>query len=585
MLPEFFEFHMPTRILYGIGILSHLHEAVSSFGKRRAILITDEILTKIGVVDKVKAGFAGTGIQIVCSFDKIPPNSTIATVEACAKLARQKKCDLIIGLGGGSVMDTAKVVNILTVKGGKVEDHMGAYLLGNDVLLPSILIPTTAGTGSEVSKLAVIADPKNDIKLPFAETQFFPQLAVLDPEITTSMPPGLTAATGMDALTHAIECYVSKDSQPASDALALRAIRMINENLLRACAHPDDLHARGAMLVASCLAGIAFTHAMVGMVHGIAHALGGVYHIPHGLANALVLPEVMEYNLPACPDRYADIAEALGVHFPTPIQSAQSLLHTARANLAVRLLDNTLFIDAWMNRLAARAGIARVRELQRQLGTVAKMPLNLQQAGIQDGMAKLEQVADTAMIDGAMLYNPREPELASVRTILRKIHAQNIKPQPVSAEDVETGSRLQRTQAITHVFDNATMLYKVLGEFYDSLIHDPALGPKLHDSRLIVQFVYEEPSAVITIDASGEQVKMYLGDTYPGKPEVTMSMKADFAHQFWQGKVNIITALTRRQVKSKGNVPKAVKLLPILKPAYELYPRYLQEQGLEQLIA
>src|SRR5690606_10303912 len=145
-----------------------------------------------------------------------------------------------------------------------VEDHMGAYLLGNDALLPCIMIPTTAGTGSEVTKVAIISDPAHDIKLPFAEIQFFPQLAILDPTLTTSMPAGLTAATGMDALTHAIECYVSKDSQPASDALALHVIRMISQNLLRACARPDDLEARGAMLVASCLAGIAFTQAMVG---------------------------------------------------------------------------------------------------------------------------------------------------------------------------------------------------------------------------------------------------------------------------------------------------------------------------------
>ncbi len=585
MLPEYFEFYMPTRVAYGIGLTRNLREITDGFGSRRALLVTDEILNKIGIVAKVKAGFADTKIQIVATFDQVPPNSTIETVEACARLARQKKCDLIIGLGGGSVMDTAKVANILAVKGGRVEDHMGAYLLGNDELLPTILIPTTAGTGSEVTKVAVITDTRNDIKLPFAETQFFPQLAILDPELTTSMPASLTAATGMDALTHAIECYVSKDSQPASDALALHVIKLINQHLVRACMHPEDLEARGAMLVASCLAGIAFTQAMVGMVHGISHALGGVYHIPHGLANALVLPEVMEYNLETQLERYADIARALGVAYPQPVQTVQAMLHLARADFAVRLLQPTRVIDSWLQQATARAGIIRIRELLRQLGAVAKLPLNLEQAGVQDNLAKLEQVCETAMVDGSMLYNPREPSLEAVKSIVEKLFKQSLTPLPVKEKDLNQSYRQAHKPELKNVFDDSSMLYSVLGEFYQALKSDPALRDKLLDSKLVVQFIYDEPDARITIDASGDEVQIFLGDSYQGTPEVIMSMKADFAHLFWQGKINLITALTRRQVKSKGNVPKAVKLLPILKPAYELYPRYLEQRGLERLIA
>lgn len=585
MLPEYFEFYMPTRVAYGIGLTNNLRELTSCFGRRKALLVTDEILNRIGTADRVKAGFAETDIRIVATFDQVPPNSTIETVEACARLARQKKCDLIIGLGGGSVMDTAKVANILTVKGGRVADHMGAYLLGNDQLLPMILIPTTAGTGSEVTKVAVITDTQNDIKLPFAETQFFPQLAILDPALTTSMPASLTAATGMDALTHAIECYVSKDSQPASDALALHVIKLINQHLVRACMYPDDLEARGAMLVSSCLAGIAFTQAMVGMVHGISHALGGVYHIPHGVGNALVLPEVMEYNLEARLERYADIARALGVAYPQPVQTAQAMLHLARADFAVRLLQPTRFIDNWLQRATARAGIVRIRELLRQLGAVAKLPLNLEQAGIKDNLAKLEQVCETAMVDGSMLYNPREPSIEAVRAIVGKLFSQNPTPLPVKESDLVRTYQQSSQDSLKNVFDSSNMLYSVLGEFYQELKSDPVLRSKLLDSKLVVQFVYHEPDARITIDASGDEVQIYLGDSYQGTPEVIMSMKADFAHQFWQGKVNLITALTRRQVKSKGNVPKAVKLLPILKPAYELYPRYLEQRGLERLIA
>jgi len=298
MLPEYFEFSLPTKLVYGIGILDNINEAVSRFGKRKAMLVTDEILVAAGLDDKVKKGFSRTNIKIACVFDQVPPNSTIQTVQTCAELGTKHQCDMIIAVGGGSVIDTAKVANLIMKKGGTLEDHMGAYLLdSSEELLPSIVIPTTAGTGSEVTKAAVITDPDNEVKLPFSEEQFLPQLAILDPDVTVSMPPKLTAYTGMDALAHAIEAYVDKEWSPASDALALHAIKLLSDNILQACAKPDDMQARGAMLVGSFLAGVAFSHSMVGMVHGISHALGGVYHIPHGLANALLLPDVMEYNL------------------------------------------------------------------------------------------------------------------------------------------------------------------------------------------------------------------------------------------------------------------------------------------------
>jgi len=263
MLPEYFEFSLPTKLVYGIGILGTIKDAVKPFGRRKAILVTDGILVKAGPVDKVIDGFRGSNISITCTFDEVPPNSTIETVEKCAALAKKHKCNMIIAIGGGSVIDTAKVANILIKKGGQVEDHMGAYLLGsNEKLLPSIYIPTTAGTGSEVSKVAVIADPVNDVKLPFAEEQFLPRMAILDPEVTASMPGKLTAATGMDALTHAIEAYVDKEWSPASDSLALHAIKLITGNILQACAKPGDMQARGAMLVGSFLAGVAFSHSI-----------------------------------------------------------------------------------------------------------------------------------------------------------------------------------------------------------------------------------------------------------------------------------------------------------------------------------
>ncbi len=611
MLPDYFEFSLPTKLVFGIGILENLGETVKPFGKRKAILVTDEILVKTGLVEKVKSGFKGTSIKIAATFDQVPPNSTIDTVEKCAALATKKGCDMFIAVGGGSVIDTAKVANLLAVKGGSLQDHMGAYLLGSDeTLLPAIVIPTTAGTGSEVTKVAVIADPENDVKLPFAEAQFLPHLAILDPTMTVSMPGKLTAMTGMDALTHAIEAYVDKEWSPASDALALHAITLISGNILQACAKPDDLQARGAMQVGSFLAGVAFSHSMVGMVHGIAHALGGVYHIPHGLANALILPEVMAHNLEARIDRYADIAIAMGISFPQVVGQSRSLLRSSRLDVFSKLanlsavdslkelvstsshqarhklataIGNFGFIDTWVRAQAAQAAVEKIRCLNQQLAYLTKMPLNLKDAGISDKLARLEQVATVAMEDGAMLYNPVEPERDAVIEIVKRAYHAKPTPLPVSKADLRPLAAARSDKAMTHVFKDAKMLYAVLMEFYELLKNNPEIGPKLAQSNLCVQFRYKNPSAVITIDATGAELKIIQGD-FDGQPEVVLTMNADFAHTFWHGKANLVSALTRRQVKAQGNVPKTIKLLPILKPSYALYPKFLAEKGLRHLV-
>jgi len=609
MLPEYFEFSMPTKVIYGIGVLENIKAAVQQFGKRRAILVTDKILVKVGPVELVKKGFAPSQIKIVCTYTDVPPNSDVTTVSECAALAKKHKCDLVIALGGGSVIDTAKAANLLIVKSGKLADHLGAYLLGRDeTLLPFIVIPTTAGTGSEVTKVAVIADTENDVKLPFTEDQFLPQIAILDPQVTLTMPGKLTAATGMDALTHAIEAYVDKEWSPATDALALHAIRLISSGILMACAHPDNLQARGAMLCGSFLAGLAFSHSMVGMTHGIAHALGGVYHIPHGLANALVLPEVMEYNMDACTERYAAVAEALGVNFPEVIHQSQSMLqsdrllsiadHFAPAKLvktmlqgpsqkaygvASKALGNLTFVDQWIRKQAALAGIDHIRNLNRKLAFLTGMPLNLKDAGISDNLDKLEQTADTAMQDGAMLYNPREPQRDAVVQILYKLYNTQVKPLHVNDEDLHPPGERGKGGEKRNIFKDTDMLYAVLFEFYKCLKDDPSIGPALQKSDICIQFVYHNPSAVITIDARMDELQICKGD-FDGATDVTMTMDADFAHKFWHGKANLVSALTRRQVKAKGNVPQTMKLLPILKPAYELYPRFLRENGFEHLV-
>jgi alcohol dehydrogenase class IV/putative sterol carrier protein len=612
MLPDYFEFTLPTKLIYGIGILDSIEDSVAGFKNKKVLLVTDEILVKAGPVNKVKKGFKKAGINITATFDRVPPNSTIKTVQDCAALGQKKKCDMMIAVGGGSVIDTAKVANLLMTKKGKVQDHMGAYLLDPaDTLLPFIVIPTTAGTGSEVTKVAVIADPDNDVKLPFAEEQFLPDLAILDPEMTVTMPGKLTAYTGMDALVHAIEAYVDKEWSPASDALALHAIKLISENILPACDKPEDLKARGAMQVGSFLAGVAFSHSMVGMVHGIAHALGGVYHIPHGLANTLILPEVMEYNLDTRLERYADIALAMGISFPNIINDSQSVIKSGALDLfskvihktnidplkelidskahmvrdfTIKKLENLGFVDGWIRKQAALAGIEKIRTLNRQLSFLTQMPLNLKEAGIDDNLDKIEQLADTAMEDGAMLYNPVEPDRDIVIKIVKKVFYSKDKPLKVSKEDLKPADKKgHKAKKLSNVFSSDKMLYDVLGNFYEILKNDPKIGPSIQSTNLCIQFRYKNPDSAITIDATGKKTKIIQGD-FKGTPQVTMTMTADFAHKFWHGKVNLVTALTRRQVTAKGNVPKTLKLLPVLKPAFELYPDYLKDKGLKHLI-
>ncbi|RMF19559.1 MAG: iron-containing alcohol dehydrogenase [Gammaproteobacteria bacterium] len=584
-LPDFFEFHLPTRVLYGAGLIDQLSDSLPHWQGKRALLITDQVLEDLGLAERARKGLARAGIRVAGTFNDVPPDSTITTVESCAAAGRRCKAQVIVALGGGSVMDTAKVANILMVKGGRATDHMGAYILGNTRLNPMLAIPTTAGTGSEVTKVAVIADPDSQMKLPFAETQFFPEVALLDPTLTTTLPPLHTALTGMDALTHAIESYVSREAQPASDALALYVIETVNHWLVRACQQPDDLQARGQMLVASCLAGMAFTQSMVGIVHGIAHALGGRWHIPHGLANALVLPEGMAFNLDAAPARFARIAEALGLGLEYPADTAARWLRLTPLRALAQPVARFRPAERWLQLRLGEAAIARVRQLNQELAAVTGMPLNLRDSGMaRADETELAALTEAALADGSMLYNPREVTADAVRRILKRLHQASL--QPITPALTGGLDAMKDTgPSLTGVFESSEALYDVLGEFYTRLIEDPDLGPTLAASRLCVQFVYEDPDAIVTLDGHQSPPTLTMGPAPDAKPDVIMTMKADFAHAFWLGKANLIRALSRRQVRSKGNVPKAVKLLPVLKPAFRLYPAYLKERGLTQLLA
>ena len=212
------------------------------------------------------------------------------------------------------------------------------------------------------------------------------------------------------------------------------------------------------------------------------------------------------------------------------------------------------------------------------------MPLNLRDAGINDRLAKLEQVVETAMADGAMLYNPREPEAAAVRRIVQNVYATRVQPLAPPAAALQATDAATQSAELHHVFSDSTTFYQVVGGFLERLKDDPEIGRALQESQLCVRFEYTEPLAVLTIDARGTAVQIYRGESFIGNPEVTMRMSADFAHAFWHGRINLVSALTRRQVTAKGNLPKTLRLLPILKPAYALYPQYLAELGMADKI-
>lgn len=391
MLPEFFEFYNPTKVVYGAGIALDLKPELDLLGVGKYFIVSDKVISDLGLVKKVEDGLTSAGIKVTGEFLDVPPNSEVKTVNACAKQAKASGAEGLIAIGGGSVIDTAKAANILICEGGDlVEDHSGAQTLTRP-LKPLIVIPTTAGTGSEVTIIAVIYDEESSVKMSFADKFLLPILAVLDPEMTVSMPPTLTASTAMDALTHAIEAYVGLQWSPISDAFAVGAIELVFNNIVKATENGDDLEARGALLVASNMAGISFSHSMVGCVHGMAHTVGGLYHVPHGVANAILLPHGMEYNFEEVKEKYARLAPVMG------------------EDVAGLSVDD-----------AARKSIEAVRKLTSKLNEMGALPLRLREVGVpEDG---LPEVAEGTVMDGTCFYNPREVVAEEILVHLKKAY-------------------------------------------------------------------------------------------------------------------------------------------------------------------
>lgn len=380
---QVYGYFIPTVNLMGIGAAKEIGNQVKVLKGTKVLIVTDAYLAKCGTADDVKAQVEAAGAKAFI-FSGAEPNPTVQNVNDGLKVFKENKCDMILSLGGGSVHDCAKGVGVVATNGGDIRDYEGVDK-SDKAMPPFIAVNTTAGTASEMTRFCVITDTDRKVKMAIADWRTTPNVAINDPLLMVSMPPALTAATGMDALTHAIEAYVSTIATPVTDSAAIMAIKLIAENLRNAVANGQNIEARDKMAYAEFLAGMAFNNASLGNVHAMAHQLGGYYNLPHGVCNAILLPYVCEFNIIACPERFADIARFMGEN-----------------------------IEGLSVRKAADVAIEAIKKLSADVG----IPAGLKELNVKD--ADIPIMAENAMKDVCSLTNPRTATLEEIKAIYRK---------------------------------------------------------------------------------------------------------------------------------------------------------------------
>lgn len=382
-----YQFKAPSVVVHGAGAAKEVGSFAKGVG-RRALIVTDQFLEKMGLLDEIKRSLEASGVSFSI-YDKVVQEPTMEYTEEGLALFKSSGAEFLIAVGGGSPIDTAKAISALATNPGKINQFEGPNKIPSPGA-PLIAIPTTAGTGSEVTQFTIITDTVRNVKMLIASPMIMPRIALVDPMMTLKMPPSITAATGLDALTHAIEAYVSVKAQPITDALALDAIRLISENLRPAWCNGDNVEARIGMMTGALEAGLAFSNSSVALVHGMARPIGAYFHVPHGISNAALLATVVEFSIPGNPARYAQIAEAMGEKTAT-----------------LSTLD------------AAYLAVKAVRRLTEDLKVPSLRGLGVDEAKFN---SVVSQMATDALASGSPGNNPRKATQEEIVELYRKAY-------------------------------------------------------------------------------------------------------------------------------------------------------------------
>lgn len=378
-------YFVPSRNVFGEGSVVETGELMKSLGGSKAMIVTDEFLASHPMTARIQKILKDAGVDSAV-FGKAEPNPKDTNVVEGEKFYHDNGCDCILSLGGGSSHDCAKGIGLVATNGGKISDYEGVDK-AHEALPPLVAVNTTAGTASEITRFCIITDTARKVKMCIVDWRVTPAIAINDPELMVGMPASLTAATGMDALTHAVEAYVSTDANPLTDAAAIKAIDKIVHYLPQAVANGDYMKARSEMAYAQYLAGVAFNNASLGYVHAMAHQLGGMYNLPHGVCNAILLPYVEEFNLIGNLNRFRDLAEAMGEK-----------------------------IEGLSTGDAAAKAIQAIRTISRQVG----IPASLKELGVKPEDFGI--MAENAMKDVCCLTNPRKATKEQVIEIYRRAY-------------------------------------------------------------------------------------------------------------------------------------------------------------------
>ncbi|WP_461205618.1 iron-containing alcohol dehydrogenase [Clostridium sp. DL1XJH146] len=377
-------YYFPSNVLMGSGAIQLIPNEVQKLNVKKAIVVTDEILVKIGVVGKVLEVLDKANIEY-CVFSDVKPNPTVKNVNDAYQCLKENQCDFVVSIGGGSPQDTGKGVAILATNPGNIVDYEGVNKTKNKAI-PIVAINTTAGTASEATINYVITDEERKVKMVIVDANSIATVAVNDADLMVGMPASLTAATGMDALTHAIEGYITKGATPFTDMFNLEAIKAISASLKDAVINGGDIKAREAMAYGQFVTGMGFSNGGLGIVHSMAHQLGGFYDLPHGVCNAIILPYVTEYNVSEAGDKLRAVAEAMGVNTVG--------MNTDEAN---------------------KACIEAIKTLSKAVG----IPEDFKELGVDK--KDIETLADLAMVDACTPGNPRIPSKEDIMELYKKV--------------------------------------------------------------------------------------------------------------------------------------------------------------------